>query len=105
MSTSGFSDVPRLELDMVVNTIHTIMEEHQHNDGSKVYRRRGHQHDDGGNKDTESRPEINSAAAQASIQLLRLIPCWCSLLWCKFGLVPSSGANEVGAFALAMVDQ
>ena len=34
--TSGISSVPRFELDMVVNTIHTIMEEHQQNDGSKV---------------------------------------------------------------------
>ena len=75
-STSGVHDVPRSTPSTPLwNTINTMMET-RFIGGARI------------NK--ESRPEINSAAGEASIQLLQLIPC-ChgghSLLWCKFGLV------------------
>ena len=64
MSTSGVRDVPRSTPSTPSwNTIHTIstMMETRFIGGARI------------NK--ESRPEINSAAGEASIQLLQLIPC------------------------------
>ena len=60
--------IRRQPLDMVVNSRLTIMEEHQHNAGSEVLQE-AHQHDESKvyHQHDESRPEINSAAAQASI--------------------------------------